>query len=383
MRLKPSIVVLLSSILFLLSCSNEDPGTTPEEEELEMMRFDVPFDITVLANLDGDDFQVDINQGALVSDTEPVNITNNLGFPDQVRRSVRGPLVSYMVSFQDTPVWQRNTSTGEEVVQTNFFSSAIDPLFTTIRVLNSQNTLLTFFQNLEDTEEQYLNIYNVATGLSSDLLLGTGDDFSSLVLNSFIQDELLSLFFVDADDTLSLVIVDLVTGALVDRFAAANVRSQTLNGRDLVFILADGGYVFYNVDTRAFTPVVEEPFLLPPNGSFSSRFQGNRMFFTTTVQQPNVVNFGPAIFDFDTNTLQEFNVFNLFQRFITEIRPGIDSVSFSDWDIDFESETLITTYNFFLPNGTRAGGVLFLDFDLEVRQNVELGTLIPNTIIRQ
>ena len=175
---------------------------------------------------------------------------------------------------------------------------------------------------------------------------------------------------------------NIISGQKINTIALdALFRSATLRDNELIVFGQDGSYRVYDIFTK---DIVATGFLDILVGSqddlFIAQFYGNHLLYDLYYTQPSPIVSQPAIFDLESNTFlkgSDFYFFDLRERMIEALGA---LVILTTYEVDMESGEIILGYD--LNDGSGGGGIVFTNFENEVRKVVQLDYVPYRIIIR-
>ncbi|MGW9685247.1 hypothetical protein [Flagellimonas sp. 2504JD1-5] len=355
------------------------PPDNPEPEEEEPK--DPVFDVSAIYKSNGNVYQANIN-----SDTEEIvefNLTNELGIDNlQIENSTIQDESIFFFSwyFEKSRVFMKDLETNLVYSNSDFCEFIPEPDVVNEILLTSGNTDFLFYvyrKILPNAYEYHIDIFDVNSSECKTVLFHEPDNLQSQ-FNYALNGEFLALSYLYGDDfpkTRFFVLIDLTSGEIVKslEYESTEIFSSTLEENKFYVFHRDFTYEIYDIANDVFSERMNSKnfrfYTSHAQGQlFTTTFLGNKMVTKVELAQPASHIFAPAIYDLELDEIIGGVDFLLrLENKIFETTGEL--VSFGEFDVDIESSSLAIGYND-RKDGT--GGVVFLNFDLEIYKTVIL-----------
>ena len=381
-------------LLFLYGCSSDinpiiDAAETDQNNQQIVEEFERrTFDITVIASREGDEYQIDIDNFTL-EDYPVTNLTQELSLSLETPyfSSIEGTTISYLRGRnQEHRVGQKDVLNA-----TAFSADNYCPLeneegvgkFIYFTRANEHRILYVYTESrIDEPETFYIRIFNKDDNSCTTIPVDP-NPFNGL-RSAILQGNFLALKYNSEDGGSPVVsLYDIISGQKINSFELDSLfRSATLRSDELVIFGQDGSYRIYDIFTKELIATGFLDILVGiENDLFIAQFYGNQLLYDLYYSQPSPIVSQPAIFDIEANRFlkgTDFYFFDLRERMIEALGA---LVVLTTYEVDMESGEIILGYD--LNDGSGGGGIVFTNFENEVRKVVQLDYVPYRIIVRK
>ena len=381
-------------VLLLYGCSSDfnpviEASATDQNDQQGVEEFERrTFDITVIASKDGDEYQIDIDNFTL--EAYPVtNLTEELSLSLETPyfSSIEGTTLSYLQGRnQGHKVAQKNVLNSNAFAAENYCPFETEEgvgKFIYFTRGNEHRILYVYTESRPNEPEFFfIRIFNKDDGSCVTVPLNP-NPFNGL-RSAILQGNILALKYNTAEEGAAVVcLYDVISGQRINSIELDSLfRSATLRNDELIVFGEDGSYRIYDIYSKELIGTGFSDILFGgQNELFISEFYGSQIFYDFYFPQPNAIVSQPAIFDLESNTFlkgSDFYFFDLRERMIEALGA---LVIFTTYKVDMESGEIILGYD--LNDGSGGGGIVFTNFENEVRKVVQIDYVPYDIIIRE
>ncbi|MFS4446276.1 hypothetical protein [Maribacter sp. 2307UL18-2] len=284
----------------------------------------------------------------------------------------KGDVLSfYIFSSGNFSLIQKNVETGQSSINSNFYTENNERniLWGTN---DDENIYLGIFEPQGTSNFGVLTIDN-ANGMQRQLMIE--EDIQISYQPIYHQGKLL-LTYRDGLDNYKVAVVETATNNVIKRLDFGElVPNIFIDGMDDVVILkSESGenYSYTIYDTNTFEQIEEVEFPLTryfDPGILTARFIGKELFYYSLYVQPAEVRFGPASFNFTTNSETLVDMERIVRQVEAESGKSIQLLS---QGIDEQTGSYLVGYVEVNDNDQLEGGALIISSKGELIKNIEL-----------
>lgn len=381
-------------ILLLTACSSDfnpiieasDTDETDQQGTEEPQRR--TFDISVIASKDGQEYQIDIDNLNVDGDFPVTNLTQELALRLETPyvRNIEATTISYLQGRnQDHRVGQKDVGTSEVFFAENYCPFVQEEgvgKYIYFSRGNERRILYIYTESrVGDLESFFIRIFNKNNGSCQTMAL---DPNPLTGLRSVIlQGNILAMKYnTEENGGAVITLYDVISGEKINTFELDSLfKSATIRNGELLVFGADGSYRVYDMFSKEIMATgLTNGSVAFQNDLFKTHFSGDLMFFNLLYPQPSAIVSQPAVYDLDSESTvmgEDYYLFDLRERMISALGA---LVLYTTYEVDLESGEIILGYD--LNDGSGGGGIVFTNFENEVRKVVQLDYVPEEIIIR-
>lgn len=351
-------------VLVLLSCSKDD---SPEIDTLS----EPDISVTLIGEDSERVYQFKYDSANKI--WEQFDLTQEIGIGGSyLTLRQNGDLVSfYAFSSGNFSLFQKNVVTGTSSVEANFYAE--NQQRNTLWGTNDEKNIYLGFFAPPGTRNFGVLTINIDSGAQTELIIDF--DIQTSYQPIYHQGKLI-LTYRDASDDYKVAVVDTASNSIIAllEFGALVPNIFIDDFGDVVILKSNQGenYSYTIYDANAFDPRSTADFSLTryfDPGSLTARLIGEKLFYFRSYVQPAEVRFGPASFDFSTDS----EILLDMERIVNEVEEnngnGIQLISHG---IDETTKHYLVGYKNVTSLNNIDGGMMVISYDGELIENVEL-----------
>ena len=381
-------------VLLLSACSSEfNPIIEASEtDQADQQGLDDSqrrtFDISVIATVDDQEIQIDIDNLNLNEDFPVTNLTQELSLRLETPyvSIIEGTTISYLQGRnQDHRVGQKDVGTSEVFSAENYCPFVEEEgvgKYIYFTRGNDRRILYIYTESrMNNTEAFFIRIFNKNSGSCQTVALDP-NPFSGL-RSAILQGNILAMKYNTEENGGAVIsLYDVISGEKINSFELDSLfKSATIRDGQLFVFGADGSYRIYDMFSKEIIGTgLSNGIVEFENDLFKAQFHGNQMLYDLIYPQPSAITSQPAVYDLDSERTvlgADFYLFDLRDQMIDALGA---LVLYTAYEVDMASGEIILGYD--LNDGSGGGGIVFTNFENEVRKVVQLDYVPREIIIR-
>lgn len=319
---------VLSLGIGLLGCSNDDVAT-PEESDSKTPDFIV---------VGEDDTNIyEFNYTASAGDGQLINLTqeNDVARQYLTLRQAEDLLTFYSFSSGSFTAIQKNLTTGNSIVIDNFYTSSSDRSI--IWGTNSRDRIFLGYYSPRESRNFGVRSIDPVTLEFRDIPI----EFNiQRVFQPLYVDNKLILLYLDQQNSYKVAVINTDSNGLIGTLDFGSVTPSIFidqNG-DMAVILGAGSsdYQYELIDLETLNTIQDKRFSLNnffSPGPLEAYFADEKLFYLNLYVQPSPITFGPAVYDFITESNSVIDMIAIVQELEQDSQAKIELSAFY-YDID-------------------------------------------------
>lgn len=357
-------IVIILCFSFFISCSKNDAGA---DEKVIVQ----PISFIAIGENEERVFQFVFDSKA--ENQEQTDLTAELGVNTTylTLREDGNVLSFYSFASGKFSLAQKNVQTGATTLIADFYTETNERSI--LWGSNDEKSIfLGFFEGVGSSNFRVLTV-EIASGTSVELIIE--DNIKTSYQPIYHQGKLL-LTYLDASNNYNISVIDVATNSIQKKLEfGKRIPNVLLNDfGDIVILKSEQGenysYVIY--DSVTLESNTEVDFALRryfDPGVLSARLIENKLLYYSLYVQPASIKFGPAFFDFETNTETLLDIERLVFDF--EVEKG-QSIQLISQGYNEANEAFLVGYANLNDNAVIDGGVLIISYEGKLIENVAL-----------